>query len=93
MLLSLGVYLILSSAYLRSTIAISSPSTTARDPIKTNTPLFITLPLVLLVQYSLAIMHTPLVLPRIGVHTVVYAGLLISLGTFFVGLGVWEALS
>ncbi|KAF9463509.1 hypothetical protein BDZ94DRAFT_1360767 [Collybia nuda] len=90
-LLTLGIYLVLSSAYLRSTIAMTSGSITTSA--KNNTPLLITLPLVLLIQYSLTLLHTTLVLPRIGVHTVVYAGSLVSLGIFFVGLGVWNALS
>jgi len=92
-LLSLGVYLLISSAYIRSTLALPSPLLTVFTQITTNTPLKITLPLVFLLQFSLAVLHTSLMLPRIGVHTVVYAGLLLSLGSFFAGLGIWEALS
>lgn len=91
-LLSLGVYLLVSSAYVRSTLSLP-PSSSILTYTKSNTPLRITLPLVLLLQFSLAVLHTSLVLPRIGVHTVVYAGSLVSLGSFFAGLGMWEALS
>lgn len=91
-LLSLGVYLLVSSAYIRSTLSLP-PSSSILTYTKSNTPLRITLPLVLLLQFSLAVLHTSLVLPRIGVHTVVYAGSLVSLGSFFAGLGMWEALS
>jgi hypothetical protein len=89
---SLGVYLLVSFAYTCSTFALSPPSD--RDSAeKTNVPFYVTVPSVLLLQFSLAVMQTPLVLPRLGVHTVVYAGLLVSLGSFFAGLAVWEALS
>ncbi|KAF5366797.1 hypothetical protein D9758_006464 [Tetrapyrgos nigripes] len=46
--------------------------------------------LILLIVLSL--LHTPLLLPRLGVHTVVYIGALLSLGTLFAGLGVWGVL-
>jgi len=46
--------------------------------------------IVLLVIISL--LHTQLLLPRLGVHTVVYIGALLSLGAFFAALGVWGVL-
>ncbi|KAF8890740.1 hypothetical protein BD779DRAFT_1516823 [Infundibulicybe gibba] len=78
--LSLGFNLLLSSAYLRSTFG--APHLTPYHSAPPNErPLL------------LAALHTLPILPRIGVHTAVYVGLLVSLGTFFAGLGVWEALS
>jgi len=38
-------------------------------------------------------MHTPWVLPKIGIHTYVYVSLLIWLGVFFGALGFWEVLT
>lgn len=55
--------------------------------------LAITLPAVLLVHLALALLYTPPVLPRIGVHTAAYVGLLAGLGCLFAGLGMWGALS
>lgn len=57
-----------------------------------NTQLFISFPLIILLEWILILLHTPRFLPRIGVQTFVYVGLLISLGVFFAGLGVWEGI-
>lgn len=57
-----------------------------------NTQLFIAFPLVIVLQWILILLHTPRILPRIGVQTFVYVGLIISLSTFFAGLGVWEGI-
>ena len=57
-----------------------------------NRTLLCTLPPILVLQTALAMMHTPWILPRIGIHTFVYINLLVSLGYFFGGLGLWEAL-
>jgi hypothetical protein len=43
-------------------------------------------------QGALILLHTPRILPRIGVQTFVYVGLLVSLSVFFAGLGVWEGI-
>jgi hypothetical protein len=116
-LISLGVFLLLSAAYLRSTLAplpsgetsgdfefINQfrypPRTSSSIPIdnfkttlhRTNRPIIITLTCVILVRLFLSFLHTTWVLPRIGVHTFVYVSLMVSLGIFFLGLGVWEAL-
>lgn len=56
-------------------------------------PFIITTPLVLLLHASLAALHTPTLLPRVGVHTAAYAGVLVGIMTFFAGLAVWGALS
>ena len=88
--MSLGVCLLLSHAYICSTAAVSSSFQVFQDG--TNTPLLITLPTVALVQFGLAVLHTPLVVPVLGVPTVVYTCSLVSLGSFFAGLGVWEGL-
>ncbi|KAJ4468774.1 hypothetical protein J3R30DRAFT_3554076 [Lentinula aciculospora] len=139
LLFSLGITLILSSAYLQSTSGMSSSlswySNTDLDvhspneysaiyviqsgsssipsletfvssawpwspiqlvPItmsKSNQVLTIGVPLVSVVQIVLSLLHSPLVLPKAGVHTVVYIGSLVSLGVFFAGLSVWDALS
>ncbi|KAG2079379.1 uncharacterized protein F5147DRAFT_819992, partial [Suillus discolor] len=55
-------------------------------------PFIITTPLVLL-HMSLAVLHTPTLLPRVGVHTAAYVGVLVGLMSFFAGLAVWGALS
>jgi hypothetical protein len=56
-------------------------------------PFIITTPLVLLLHASLAALHTPTLLPRVGVHTAAYVGVLVGIMTFFAGLAVWGALS
>lgn len=57
-----------------------------------NTQLFITFPVIVVLQWFLALLHTPYVLPRVGVQTFVYVGFMISLGVFFAGLSVWEGI-
>ncbi|KAJ4466917.1 hypothetical protein C8J55DRAFT_526725 [Lentinula edodes] len=137
LLFSLGVTLILSSAYLRSTISSmswyfinpgpdvpssdkystlyvitsDSPSIPSLETFissawpwssiqllpttlkKSNHVLTIGVPVVSILQIVLSLLHSHLVLPKAGVHTVVYIGSLISLGVFFTGLSVWDALS
>ncbi|KAF8176264.1 hypothetical protein BJ912DRAFT_987198 [Pholiota molesta] len=101
---SLGATLLLTAAYMRSTFAYHPPSpnlywlspdpTTPAQPFRpSNTTLLITFPILLVVQAMLTFMHTPWIMPRLGIHTFVYIGLLVSLGLFFGGLGVWEALT
>ncbi|KIM41803.1 hypothetical protein M413DRAFT_445020 [Hebeloma cylindrosporum] len=102
---SLGITLLLTAAYMRSTFAYHppldmryNPPTFAPIPITSppfrpsNRTLLCTIPPILVVQTVLAMMHTPWILPRIGIHTFVYINLLVSLGYFFGGLGLWEAL-
>jgi len=118
---SLGVCLILSAAYMRSTLAYYPPLKLSelRDlrywtvlfsshrlqdnpTASSNTPhpfplsnhtLIIAFPSLLLIQTLLSLMHTPWVLPKIGIHTYVYVCLLVWLGVFFGALGFWEALT
>jgi len=71
-------------------IIVSSYPPTASS---SNQYLAITTPPILVIYTFLAMMHTPLILPRIGIHTFVYVELLVSLGVFFGGLAVWDALS
>ncbi|KAH9001886.1 hypothetical protein EDB86DRAFT_2902224, partial [Lactarius hatsudake] len=39
------------------------------------------------VNWGLSLLHTPVFLPRVGVHVVAYLGLLVGLGTLFAGPG------
>ncbi|KAF9562887.1 hypothetical protein CPC08DRAFT_706404, partial [Agrocybe pediades] len=102
---SLGITLLLTGAYMRSTLVYHPLPTNLRDlgmsaftmtltaPFTpSNRLLNLMVPPLLVLQTILAMMHTPWILPRIGIHTFVYVGLLTSLGLFFGGLGVWEAL-
>ena len=61
------------------------------DPTASNQDLVITTLPALIIYTFLAIMHTPLILPHIGIHTFIYVELLVSL--FFGGLAVWDVLS
>ncbi|KAF8797555.1 hypothetical protein BYT27DRAFT_7204351 [Phlegmacium glaucopus] len=83
---SLGICLLLTSAYMQSTFVLL-------PPIASNLPLALTIPPIFISYTLLGMMHAPLILPRIGVHTFVYIELLVSLGFFFGALGVWGALS
>ncbi|PPQ73807.1 hypothetical protein CVT24_007259 [Panaeolus cyanescens] len=47
----------------------------------------------LTLQSVFGMMHTPWILPCIGVHTFVYVQLVILLALFFGGLGIWEVLT
>ncbi|KAG6865239.1 hypothetical protein C0991_004181 [Blastosporella zonata] len=85
LLLTLGIFLLLAQTYLRSPFA--------REGTSPNHALAITVPIVWIVQCYLALLHTPLFLPRMGVPAVVYSASLVSLGAFFSGLAMWEGLS
>ncbi|KAJ6625961.1 hypothetical protein B0H10DRAFT_566900 [Mycena sp. CBHHK59/15] len=41
----------------------------------------------------LAVLHAPIVLPRVGVQGAVYVGAVVSLGVLFAGLGAWGGVS
>jgi hypothetical protein len=106
-LLSLGLTLLISSAYLRAwylpaLLSESDLATLGDLPIKykkdwevdwskvkdTTIPVFV---IVVLVHFILSTLWME-ALPRIGVHTASYIGLLVSLAAFFAGLGYWGAL-
>lgn len=108
-LLSLGLTLLISSAYLRA-LFLPAISPDAPIPDGTGSPLAprykpdwevdwrrvkdTTVPvfaMVVLIHFLLSILWIE-ALPRIGVHTASYVGLLVSLTTFFAGLGYWGAL-
>ncbi|KAI0791035.1 hypothetical protein C8Q75DRAFT_716240 [Abortiporus biennis] len=90
-IITVGIFLILSASYLRSTISLST--STRPSPPGSNKPIIITFPLIGLLNFFLCLIYTPLVLPRLGVHTTAYIGFLVGLGTLFAGLGLWGALS
>jgi hypothetical protein len=91
-ILSQGLSLLLSSAYLGSPISFQLPQTSPTPLLSSNRPFVITFPIVVMIHLLLSMLHTPLVLPRIGLHTASYMGLIIGLGCLFAGLGVWKAL-
>lgn len=58
-----------------------------------NYALVISFTVLLSLHTIFSMLHTAWILPYIGVHTFVYASLLVWLGLFFVALGFWEVLS
>ncbi|KAF8064316.1 hypothetical protein FPV67DRAFT_214518 [Lyophyllum atratum] len=97
MLLTLGIYLLLSQAYLRSTLATTVTSRYSSRPRaladRSNVALAVAVPLCVVIQLSLALLQTPPLLPRVGAPAAVYSASLVSLGVFFAGLAAWEGLS
>lgn len=92
-LLSTGITLTLSASYLHSALSIPSRDLSLLSIPTSNEPFIIAFPSILLLNLCLNLLHTPLILPRIGVHTTAYVGFLLGLGSFFVGLGLWGALA
>ncbi|KAI0331334.1 hypothetical protein GY45DRAFT_1336201 [Cubamyces sp. BRFM 1775] len=93
-LFSLGYTLILAWAYLRSPLSFPPEYDPPGPPgMYSSRALLVAFPLVVLVHLGLSLLHSPPVLPKIGVHTTAYVGLLVGLGGFFTGLGLWGALS
>ncbi|KAG1721956.1 hypothetical protein EDB19DRAFT_1859535 [Suillus lakei] len=109
-ILSIGLSLLLSAAYLRSPLSLPlsdqnqlfvhqsktqslSDQLLMRSYSSSHVPFIITTPLVLLIHAILAALHTPALLPRVGVHTAAYVGVLVGIMSFFAGLAVWGALS
>jgi hypothetical protein len=96
-LLSLGFVLVLSAGYL--TAPLTAPPTpefavmTTIPPAWTNNGFWGTFFGVCGVNWCLSMLHTPVFLPRVGVHVVAYLGFLVGLGMLFTGLGLWDALS
>ena len=90
-LFSLGTTLVLAWAYLLSPL--SFPAGVTPPPIYSSHALAIAFPVVFALHLLMALLHSPPVLPRIGVHTTAYVGLLVGLGGFFTGLGLWHALA
>ena len=95
-LLSLGIVLLLSAGYLTSPLA--WPPTAEYGVMTTIPPswsndifwgIFFG---VCGVNWGLSMLHTPALLPRVGVHVVAYLGFLVGLGMLFTGLSVWDAL-
>ncbi|GLB44504.1 hypothetical protein LshimejAT787_1701310 [Lyophyllum shimeji] len=97
LLFTLGIYLLLAQAYLRSTLATPiSPRSQDQEQDqerRTNLLLALAVPLCVLVHYALALLQTPPLLPRVGAPAAVYSASLVSLGVFFGGLAAWEGLS
>ncbi|KAI0316471.1 hypothetical protein OF83DRAFT_1126600 [Amylostereum chailletii] len=92
--LSLGFTLVLSAAYLSAPLAHPRKTARAAMPLTdTNGPLALAFALVYAAHLALALLHTPMLLPRLGVHVVAYVGFLVGLGSVFAGLGMWGALS
>ncbi|KAJ8474856.1 hypothetical protein ONZ51_g6951 [Trametes cubensis] len=86
-LFSLGYTLILAWAYLRSPLSFPPEYEPPGPPgMYSSRALVLAFPLVVLVHVCLSVLHSPPVLPRIGVHTTAYVGLLVGLGGFFTGL-------
>ena len=96
-LLSLGIVLLLSAGYITSPLALSpiaeNELTAIIPPCWSNGLFWGTFLGVCAVNWCLSLLHTPVFLPRVGVHVVAYLGLLVGLGMLFAGLGVWDALS
>ncbi|KAF8550655.1 hypothetical protein OG21DRAFT_1419383 [Imleria badia] len=93
-ILSVGLTLLVSSAYLRSPLSVPvADSRIIPYPIISHKPFMVTFPIVLVIHTSLASLYTPMILPRIGIHTAAYVSVLVSLMCFFAGLAVWGALS
>jgi len=92
-ILSLGTTLLIAWAYLRSPISLTSSDTQDSVHIsQDNTAFWVTFPFVCLIHMGLAVLFTPPVLTRIGVHTAAYSSLLVALGLLFGGLAVWDVL-
>lgn len=93
-ILSVGLTLLVSSAYLRSPISVPvADGDIVPYPVVSYKPFAVTFPIVLFIHSTLSSLYTPLVLPRIGVHTAAYVSVLVSLMCFFTGLAIWGALS
>ena len=93
-LFSLGFTLILAWAYLLSPLSFPPATPDAPLPsIYSNHALAVMFPLVCIAHLFLSLLHSPPILPKVGVHTAAYVGLLVGLGMFFTGLGLWHALS
>ncbi|KAG1775659.1 hypothetical protein EV702DRAFT_972794 [Suillus placidus] len=90
--LSVGLTLLLSAAYLRSPLS-DQGQLLIRNYDSSYISFVVTAPLVLLLHATLAALHSPALLPRVGVHTAAYVGVLLGIMSFFAGLAVWGALS
>ncbi|KAG8890452.1 hypothetical protein FRB98_008487 [Tulasnella sp. 332] len=99
-LLTIGLTLLLSASFLSnlshasssSPTSPTSPTTTIhKNSYEASIHTLPTFSILVILHTSLSVMWTEL-LPRIGVHTASYIGLIVSLGVFFGGLAGWGAL-
>ncbi|KAG8215196.1 hypothetical protein J3R82DRAFT_8731 [Butyriboletus roseoflavus] len=75
-ILSVGLTLLMSSAYLRSPLSVPvADSRIIPYPLISHKPFVITFPIVLLIHMSLSSLYTPVILPRIGIHTAASSGM------------------
>ncbi|KAF8629461.1 hypothetical protein AX15_003440 [Amanita polypyramis BW_CC] len=92
LLQSLSFSLLLTAAYIRASSTRSNltvvPVSFISDALSPQ-PVRILTTSVFLLDLFLTLLHTPILLPKLGVHTVVYVSFIIALGTLFVGLAVW----
>ncbi|KAH7882055.1 hypothetical protein F5I97DRAFT_2068851 [Phlebopus sp. FC_14] len=93
-ILSLGLNLLLSCAYLRSPISIPVSDTDNSNPYPSHwhSPFAVTFPIILVIHTSLASLYTPTILPRIGVHTAAYVGVLVGPDVLLCRVGRVEGL-
>lgn len=89
-MINLGLTLVLAASYLQSPLSFPNEPV---SPIYSNRLLFITFPVVAFLHLVLSLIHTPPLLPRLGVHTTAYVGFMVGLGSVFAGLAFWGALS
>ncbi|KAN0136608.1 hypothetical protein V8E53_005655 [Lactarius tabidus] len=92
-LLSLGFVLLLSAGFLALPGLETNDTVVVVPPSTSQGTFWCTFVAVCGINWGLSLLHTPLFLPRVGVHVVAYLGLLVGLGTLFAGLGVWDALA
>ncbi|EIM84236.1 uncharacterized protein STEHIDRAFT_158926 [Stereum hirsutum FP-91666 SS1] len=87
----------------RTLSTLSTPSTSSdpppphlphpsAHPYPTNSTFTLIFFSVFTMHLCLALLHTHLVLPSVGVHVVAYVGLIVGLGAVFGGLGMWGGL-
>ncbi|KAF8628566.1 hypothetical protein AX17_005962 [Amanita inopinata Kibby_2008] len=96
LLLSIGLSLMLGAAYIHALLPPSDVNL-IDSPLVSEAfsphPIRILTTTVYVLHLLLAVLHTPTLLPKLGVHTVVYVSSMVALGTLFVALAVWGGLS
>jgi len=98
LLQSLGFSLLLAAGYIftpsvQDDPVVVPPTTIFRSQDRSPYTISVLITGVFVIHLFLTLLHAPILLPKLGVHTVVYLSFITALGSLFVGLGVWGGVS
>ncbi|KAF8735373.1 hypothetical protein AX14_002185 [Amanita brunnescens Koide BX004] len=95
LLQSLGFALLLAAGYISTSPVQEDPVVVPIFGSEGQSPrtIYVLTTGVFITHLFLTLLHSPILLPKFGVHTVVYLSFITALGSLFMGLGAWGGVS